>query len=396
MEKAFLEIIQKNNLFAGLTTEQIAKLAPYIRTLTFNKNELMVHENDPAADIFIVVSGAVEVLKNELNTSQQHRISTLPSGSVIGELALIDDTPRSASVRALAPTIVLAIAISDLKTLANQAGDNASIHDKIITNLARELAKRLRNTNATAVKSLTNELLLEKKRAVIGRLIINLIITISFYTFALNIISRLTHAAASSTLIVTPIISILAAATYFFIKRNALPLSFYGLTWHGWRKSLLESFLYSLPVLAIIVITKYEVIKLVPAFANLPLFELGFATNNSASNATHHWLIIALPLIYLIFVPIQELVYRGVLQGTFEDFLTGPYKTALAILVADFTFSMTHLHVGLGLALLVFLPGLFWGWLYSRHRTLLGATFSHILIGGFAFFIVGINAFLNI
>lgn len=396
MEKTPQEIIRQNNLFAGLTSEQINKLLPLFRRQSFKTDELIICEGDPAADIFIIVEGEVEVVKKDTSANHQHRISLLTPGAVIGELALLDNIPRSASVRALQPTKALSIAINDLQALTKGSAEELKIYDKVITNLAREVTQRLRNTNEAVVKSLTNELRLQKTRALIGRLIINLIITISFYTFALNVISRITHTVSSTTIIGAPIVSILVCVTYFFIKKNKFPLSFYGLTLIGWHKSLLESLLFSLPVLALIVLAKYIAIKSFPSFGQLPLFEFSPTIHHKYIGIANHWLLIILPLIYLVFVPAQELVFRGVLQGSLEDFLTGPFKTGLAILVANFIFSMTHLHVGLGLAILVFLPGLFWGWLYSRHHTLLGVTVSHILIGGFAFFVVGINAFLNI
>jgi membrane protease YdiL (CAAX protease family) len=43
---------------------------------------------------------------------------------------------------------------------------------------------------------------------------------------------------------------------------------------------------------------------------------------------------------------------------------------------------------------MAFLPGLFWGWLYSRHRTLIGVTISHILIGAWIFYFVGVHGIL--
>jgi len=396
MEQVLRETIHNNNLFTGLSVTQIDRLMPLIQIESFKADELIIREGDPASNLFIIAQGEVEVLKKDAATQQEYRISTLTNGAVVGEIALIDSTPRSASIRALTDTTVFAIAISDLQALINHSADALVIYDIIITNLAREVSKRLRDTDDTMVKSLANELHLEQTRGLIGRLIINIIIMISFYTFALSIITRLTNIVESTTIIGAPIVSILVCATYFFIKKNKVPISFYGLTWIGWRKALFEGLLFTLPVLALMVLAKYIAIKTVPEFAHLSLFDLNPAINHGLSGTRHSWLLILFPLIYLLFVPAQELVFRGVLQGSLADFLTGPYKTWLAILMADFIFSMTHLHVGLGLALLAFLPGIFWGWLYSRHHTLLGVTVSHILIGGFAFFVLGINAFLHL
>src|SRR5262249_16591708 len=94
---------------------------------------------------------------------------------------------------------------------------------------------------------------------------------------------------------------------------------------------------------------------------------------------------------YLFFItPIQELIARGGLQGSLQMFLTGKYKVLTAILISNLILSTMHLYLSFRMALLVFLPGIFWGWLYSRHHTLIGVIISHIMIGAFAFWIVGI------
>ncbi|MFQ6275716.1 CPBP family intramembrane glutamic endopeptidase [Coxiella burnetii] len=82
---------------------------------------------------------------------------------------------------------------------------------------------------------------------------------------------------------------------------------------------------------------------------------------------------------------------RGSLQSSFYHFLTGSVQKRrwYAIIVSNFLFSFTHLHLAYAFAYAVLLPGLFWGWLYSRHKTILGVAVSHILIGIWALFILG-------
>lgn len=378
-----IALIKNNNLFAGISDDQLQEILALARILTFKPKELIVREGDPAEDIFIIKSGDVEILKNEAEVAIQHRISTLHPGAIIGELALIDEAPRSASARALEATTLIALSIKDLQSL--------SVEHKLATNLARELSQRLKTSNESIVRSLRNELALEKTRVAMGDLLVNLITLISIYSIALSIISKITHAATSTTIIGIPIISIFAAVTYFIIKKNDYPLSFYGITLNNWRRSVVESIVFTLPFLVLIVVAKYIAIKFVPEFHNVPLLHLG-----SDASDVKSWQAIAIPLVYLAFIPVQELMYRGLLQGSLQQFLSGPHKIAFAILISNLVFSLTHLHVAFGLALLVFIPGLFWGWLYARHRTLIGVSLSHLLIGGWAFFVVGINFFLHV
>jgi membrane protease YdiL (CAAX protease family) len=69
------------------------------------------------------------------------------------------------------------------------------------------------------------------------------------------------------------------------------------------------------------------------------------------------------------------------MQGALTRMLTGRMVPLKAILVANAVFSVSHQHLGLGYALVVFVPGLFWGWLYHRQGSLLGVSVSHAIIG---------------
>jgi membrane protease YdiL (CAAX protease family) len=53
-------------------------------------------------------------------------------------------------------------------------------------------------------------------------------------------------------------------------------------------------------------------------------------------------------------------------------------------------FSVFHEHLGLAFSITGLLPGLFWGWMFSRQRTLVGVSISHAIIGTYAL------AFLNL
>ena len=62
-----------------------------------------------------------------------------------------------------------------------------------------------------------------------------------------------------------------------------------------------------------------------------------------------------------------------------------------AIFGSNIIFSSGHLYISVGLSVTAFLAGLFWGWLYSRQRRLAGVAVSHMLLGFFAFEVVGLG-----
>ena len=72
------------------------------------------------------------------------------------------------------------------------------------------------------------------------------------------------------------------------------------------------------------------------------------------------------------------------IQSTLSVVLTGRSARWLPIVLSSAVFSMGHQHLGWSYALASFVPGLFWGWMYQRQRSLIGVSISHALIGVWA------------
>ena len=104
------------------------------------------------------------------------------------------------------------------------------------------------------------------------------------------------------------------------------------------------------------------------------------------------WL--AMAVLYTFHAPFQEFVVRGCLQGSLQEFLRGTYRQSVAVVGSNLIFAAFHLYLSLGFAVLTFVPGLLWGWLYRRHGTLVGVALSHVLVGLWAVFVVGIEGVL--
>jgi membrane protease YdiL (CAAX protease family) len=73
----------------------------------------------------------------------------------------------------------------------------------------------------------------------------------------------------------------------------------------------------------------------------------------------------------------------------------GKHRILIAVFISNLMFSMTHLHISTRFALLAFLPGLFWGWQYARHKNLIGISISHIVIGLSASIFIGFPGILS-
>ena len=134
--------------------------------------------------------------------------------------------------------------------------------------------------------------------------------------------------------------------------------------------------------MGLIVLGKWLFIVFGTGTDNVPLFYMGHSTQSLLG-------LLFTVVAYSIFSPIQEFIARGGIQSAFQELLISKHKNLIAVLIANIMFSMTHLHISTVIALVVFIPGLFWGWLYYRHKTLIGVCISHIIIGLFAIRVVG-------
>ena len=100
---SIVDVLKGVPLFAGLDDKALEVLAGFAFPKTFETGELIVEEGRTANGLFIVVSGSVEVVKG-LKTPAPRAIAKLGAGEPIGEMALLGEWPRTASVRALETT----------------------------------------------------------------------------------------------------------------------------------------------------------------------------------------------------------------------------------------------------------------------------------------------------
>ncbi len=87
-------------LFEGLTEDQLNSLSPFTYRKNFGPGEVIVEEGHTGNGLYLVVSGNVEAIKG-LGTEQQKVVNNLGAGEVFGEMALLGEWPRTATVRAV-------------------------------------------------------------------------------------------------------------------------------------------------------------------------------------------------------------------------------------------------------------------------------------------------------
>lgn len=380
MDEKTLSLLRQVEFFKHLSQEELSLLANVVQKMTFEKEEFIIHEGEEAKNLYVILSGVVEVIKKEKKDGHQHQLATLGPGETFGEMALFGDTKRSASIRTLKKTEILAIPIAELELLAKKHTG----YTKVATDLAKHIADRLRSTNEIAVASLSKELDLNKENTHMGHVIIHLIILMTLYFYTFRALSQYASATTINIVITSLLIFCYGISAVLLVKRSHYPLTFFGLNFKKWKRNAFEGIVYTIPILVVMVIIKAMMLHLDPLLKDQQLF--GMPTNTETYLFFFHKTVqekylFGSMLIYILLVPVQEFIVRGCLQGCLENFFRIPHKAFWAILVSNLLFGMFHGFQTISFALIAFVLGLFWGWLYSRQRSIIGPTLSHILIG---------------
>ena len=132
-----LAILKRLPLFAELDDGELEIVARASRTLTYPKGNIVFHEGDPGDYLLIILKGRVKVTLLG-GDGQETIISILEQPAFLGEVALLDETPRSATVIALTPIEVMQIARGPFLTLVKK---HPAIALKIMVQLAGALRK---------------------------------------------------------------------------------------------------------------------------------------------------------------------------------------------------------------------------------------------------------------
>jgi len=389
--KKLTAALQKSALFNNFPEADLYSIARYFQQTNFTSNTTFIHEGDISTDFFVLIEGEADVLKKEKTGIRQHKIATLKQGDVLGELGLVDQQLRSASVVTTAPSVIFSIPIATLKS---ELQKNPRLASQAYLNLTQQLSTRLRNVNEVTVDALQNKLDEMEKRVSMGRFMVYILLMIFSYVFSFKILLSLAKGSPSVTLLNIPIIIFLVILSFSLMLHSGYPLSTYGLTLKNAGRSMFVAVLYTIPIIMFITFFKFLAIRYLPSFSGYLLFDNPFTNAHSSSMSLKIYLLIAIA--YAIDVPFQEIIVRGSLQGSLQLFLYGPYKVFIAILLSTLAFMMMHLHLEGALAVGIFPLSLFWGWLYSRQGNVIGVSVSHILIGVWVTSILGGGPWLSL
>jgi len=125
------------SVFRGQADQEPSAATPTLTTVHVAAGEIIVHQDTPADTFYIVVDGEVAVLREEAGQSRQ--VGTLRRGQFFGEIAILRDVPRTATVRAIVATTLLALDRVAFHDLVAQSLGTATDFERIVQHRLGEL-----------------------------------------------------------------------------------------------------------------------------------------------------------------------------------------------------------------------------------------------------------------
>jgi CRP-like cAMP-binding protein len=125
-----IDLLKAVPLFAGCSKTELQRIASLADELDLGESATLIREGERGREFIVVVEGTVDV------TRQGKKIRELGAGDFIGEIALVSDVPRTATVTATSPVRLLVVTDRAFRGLVEQM---PSIATKVLQSLGERL-----------------------------------------------------------------------------------------------------------------------------------------------------------------------------------------------------------------------------------------------------------------
>ena len=143
MRKTIVDRLKGVPLFADLSDRDVEKIAQITHVRTFEPGETVFYQGESGAGMYIIESGLVSIVLN-LPNEDPLKLTDLEEGDFFGELALLDESARSADAIAQTPCTLIGFFRPDLLNLLERT---PRLGAHLLLELSRIVCTRLRSSN---------------------------------------------------------------------------------------------------------------------------------------------------------------------------------------------------------------------------------------------------------
>ncbi|MEE9274270.1 MAG: cyclic nucleotide-binding domain-containing protein [bacterium] len=134
--RSLIRRLQKNySFFSDLEESEVGQFLRLCKREKFEKGKTIFQQGESGEAFFLIVSGEISIIVGE------KEVARIGQGQLLGEMAMLDSSPRSATAQADEDTIVFSIARNVLTKRM------PGLSYKVVVNIAKQLGEKLRESN---------------------------------------------------------------------------------------------------------------------------------------------------------------------------------------------------------------------------------------------------------
>ena len=139
------DTLARVELFSGLDKKELRTLAESCQERRYKTGTRIMSQGDTGVGLYVITSGKVRITHSSSLDRPEEELATAGAGDVMGEMALLDDLPRSATITAVEDVTALVLPVWEFRTMLRS-------HPEIALKLLSVLSRRLRKAEQRALE----------------------------------------------------------------------------------------------------------------------------------------------------------------------------------------------------------------------------------------------------
>lgn len=141
-EESVFTLLRDIPLFDGLSSGELSKVKTILHRREYEPDEVLFHQGNPGVGMYIIQEGTIAIIDETTGGT----LAELSDGDFFGELALLNETPRSATAAAQTESVLYGLFRPDLLGLVER---DPSLGVQLLLRMSRVISERLVQTNDT-------------------------------------------------------------------------------------------------------------------------------------------------------------------------------------------------------------------------------------------------------
>jgi CRP/FNR family cyclic AMP-dependent transcriptional regulator len=145
LSNMYEDTLKRVDLFSSLEKKELQALAKSCQERKYSAGSTLISQGDTGVGLYIVTGGTVRITQTNSPDRAESVLGTEGPGGVLGEMALLDDLPRSATVTAVDDVTALILPIWEFRAAIHSNPDIAVKLLSVLSRRLRRAEKRLHN-----------------------------------------------------------------------------------------------------------------------------------------------------------------------------------------------------------------------------------------------------------